>query len=275
MLLRSYDRHHILALVLLIGLSNAICAQDDGGKGEAAANATNPLAFVTKLQFQPNYTWKDGGGDQLSFVSRIIQPTKTIGLPFIKSKDPSKVYTIYRLEFPVVSQTYAQESPANATGMGDMILLDAIAFKQAWGLLGVGPALSMPTGSPDVLSSGKWSAGLAVVGLYTKVKGWQLGALGQQFFSVAGDADRPDQNFLLLQPIVNKIMGGGYFLQLSPIMKFDWVNEQYNIPLSLGIGKAFAQNLSLNIAPQYVVSGPGKGDFTLQLNINTMFAPTP
>ncbi|MFN6116310.1 MAG: hypothetical protein ACK46G_08685 [Flavobacteriales bacterium] len=196
-------------MLLFISTASTAMVQDDGGKGEAAANATNPLAFVTKLQFQPNYTWKDGGGDQLSLVSRIIQPTRTIGLPFIKSKDPSKVYTIYRLEFPVVSQTYAPESPENATGTGDMILLDAIAFKQAWGLLGVGPALMIPTGSPDVLTNGKWSAGLAVVGLYTKIKGWQLGALGQQFFSVAGDADRPDQNFLLLQPIINKIMSGG------------------------------------------------------------------
>ena len=264
----------LLLLFVLISTASAVVAQDDGGKGEAAANATNPLAFVTKLQFQPNYTWKDAGGELLSLVSRIIQPTATIGLPFIKSNDPDKVYTIYRLEFPVVSQTYAPESPANATGMGDMILLDAIAFKQAWGLLGVGPALMMPTGSPDVLTTGKWSAGLAVVGLYTKVKGWQLGALGQQFFSVAGDADRPDQNFLLLQPIINKIVGGGYFLQFSPIMKFDWENQQNSIPLSLSFGKAFAKNLSMTLAPQYVVSGPGQGDFTLQVNINTMFAAT-
>lgn len=275
--IQDMPRHplrRILSFVASLIIVTAAMAQDDGGKGEAAANATNPLAFVTKLQFQPNFTWKDAGGEQLSLVSRIIMPTKTIGLPFIKSKDPDKVYTIYRLEFPLISQTYAPESPANATGMGDMILLDAIAFKKAWGLIGVGPAVILPTGSPNVLTGGKLDVGPVAVVLYTKIKGLQLGALAQQFFSVATEIEGPDHNFMLFQPIINKIMGGGYFLQLSPIMKFDWVNEQYSVPLSLGFGKAFAKNLSMNIAPQYVVSGPGQGDFTLQVNINTMFAPT-
>jgi hypothetical protein len=36
---------------------------------------------------------------------------------------------------------------------------------------------------------------------------------------------------------------------------------------------AFATNLSLFIGGEYVVSGPDQGDFTLRLNINTMFAP--
>jgi len=60
-------------------------AQEKSSVQKVAA-ATNPLAFVTKLQFQPNHTLKDNGGDQLVMISRIMQPSKTIGLPFIKSK---------------------------------------------------------------------------------------------------------------------------------------------------------------------------------------------
>jgi hypothetical protein len=244
--------------------------KEESDVSKAAQNATNPLAFVTKLQFQPNYTLKDNGGDQFLLINRIMQPSKTIGLPFIESKDPSKVYTIYRLEAPVLSQTMPNAT-LDATGLSDFILIDIIAFKQKKGLLGVGPALVMPTASSQYLGSGKWSAGLAAVYM-TKFKGLTVGVLGQQFMSFAGDSNRDDQNYMLFQPIVTKVFQKGYFMNFSPIMKFDWEKSDYNIPLSIAFGRAFAKNLSIFIAPEYVVSGPGQGDFTIRLNINTMFA---
>ncbi|OBQ50153.1 hypothetical protein VQ01_15470 [Tamlana sp. s12] len=215
---------------------------------------------------------KDNGGDQLVMISRIMQPSKTIGLPFIKSKDPSKIYTIYRLEAPVASQTFPNNA-GNATGLSDLILIDVIAFKQKKGLFGVGPVLIMPTASSEYLGSGKWSTGLA--GVYmTKAFGLTLGILGQQFVTFAGDSERQDQNYMLFQPIITKIFKKGYFMNFSPIMKFDWDNDDYNIPLGVNFGKAFAKNLSMFIGAEYVVSGPGQGDFTIRLNINAMFAST-
>ncbi len=61
-------------------------------------------------------------------------------------------------------------------------------------------------------------------------------------------------------------------MNVSPIMKFDWENDTYNIPIGINVGKAFAKNLSLFIGTEYTVSGPNKGDFALRLNINTMFS---
>ncbi len=249
-----------------------LVAQEESDVTKAAGNATNPLAFVTKLQVQPNYTFKDNGGDVLNLTTRIMQPSETIGLPFIKSKDPSKIYTIYRLEVPIISQTMPNHE-FDATGLSDLILIDVIAFKKKFGLLGIGPALMMPTASSTYLGTGKWNAGLAGV-FMTKAYGLILGVLGQQFISFAGDSQRADQNFMLLQPIVTKIFNKGYFMNFSPIMKFDWENSDYNIPLGINFGKAFAQNLSMFIGGEYVVSGPGKGDFTLRLNINAMFNST-
>ena len=248
-----------------------ILGQEKSDVAKAAGNATNPLAFVTKLQVQPNYTFKDNGGDLINLTMRIMQPTKTVGLPFIKSKDPSKVYTIYRLEVPVLSQTFPNHE-LDATGLSDMILVDVIAFKKKFGLLGIGPALMMPTASSDYLGTGKWNAGLAGV-FMTKAYGLVLGVLAQQFISFAGDSHRDDQNFMIFQPIVTKILNDGYYVNFSPIMNFNWEKSEYNIPLGLNFGKAFAKNLSMFVGFDYVVSGPGQGDFTLRLNINAMFAP--
>jgi hypothetical protein len=238
---------------------------------DAASNATNPMAFVTKLQLQPNFVWKDQKARQLALTSRIIQPTGSIGLPFIKSKNPLKVYTLYRLEIPLIGQTFPAKPELNATGLSDLILLDLVAFKQKWGLIGVGPGIIIPTIKPEQLSGGKWCAGLTAVALNTKTKGLQYGVLIQQFFSFAGQRNKPARNFMLFQPILNKILNGGYFIGVSPILVFDWENDTYSIPLSVSIGKAFAQNLSAFVAPQYVVTGPGKGDVTLQFQLNAMF----
>jgi len=267
---KVYVNIKIFAIVFLFSV--VIFAQEKSDVNKAADNATNPLAFVTKLQFQPNYTLKDNGGDQLVMISRIMQPSKTVGLPFIKSKDPEKVYTIYRLEAPIVSQTFPNHE-LDATGLSDFILIDVIAFKKKFGLLGIGPALIIPTASSEYLGSGKWSAGLAGVFL-TKAFGLTLGVLGQQFVSFAGDAQRADQNYMLFQPIITKIFKKGYFMNFSPIMKFDWENSDYNIPLGINFGKAFAKNLTMFVGGEYVVSGPGQGDFTIRLNINAMFAST-
>ena len=264
----------ILIIALIFFLFNIkLNAQKKGDEENAASNATNPLAFVTKLQFQPNYNFLDEGGDQLSLISRIIQPTESIGLPFIKSKDPSKVYTIYRLEFPLISQTLNDSiNVVNGTGISDMVYLDVISFKQKWGLLGIGPALIMPTASPEFFGSGKWSAGLAGVVLYTKTKGMQIGALAQQYVSFAGNENKEDLNFMFLQPIFNLILGKGFFFQFSPTIKLDWQKSEYTLPIGPSIGKAFAKNLSMSIGTEYLVSGPSKGDFIIKLNINAMFA---
>ena len=261
---------NLLIIAVLMMSSSFTFAQEKSDVQKAADNATNPLAFVTKFQIQPNYTFKDGGGDQVILITRIMQPSKSIGLPFIKSKDPSKIYSIYRLEAPVASQTMPN-SDMDATGLTDFVLIDVIAFKTKIGLVGVGPSLSVPTASSPMLGTGKWSAGLAGT-FITKLAGLRVGILAQQFVSFAGDSERADQNYMVFQPFVTKVFKKGYFINASPIMKFDWEQDAYNIPLGINAGKAFAKNLSLFIGGEYVVSGPNKGDFTVRLNLNTMFS---
>jgi hypothetical protein len=241
--------------------------------GDAAANAVNPMAFVTKVQLQPNFTWKEDKARQLNLTTRIVQPTPSIGLPFIKSKHPEKVYTIYRMEIPLIAQTYPAKPSLDATGLSDLVIADLIAFKQKWGIVGVGPGLLIPTNNPEQISGGKWCAGLASVVLNTKTKGLIYGALVQQFFSFAGSNNRQSRNFMLLQPIFTKILSNGFFVGSSPILTFDWENGTYSVPVILTFGKAFAKNLSAFIGPQYMISGPNKGDVTLQFQLNAMFPP--
>jgi hypothetical protein len=60
----------------------------------------------------------------LILISRIIQSVKSIGLPFIKSKDPSKVYILYRLDAPIIVSQTLPDPQLNATGLSDLKLVD-------------------------------------------------------------------------------------------------------------------------------------------------------
>jgi hypothetical protein len=271
------EKRKILICLFFSIYTTTIIAQDkytEASLDTAVENAVNPVAFVTKLQMQPNFTWKDDKATQINLTTRILEPSATIGLPFIKSKDPSKVYTIYRLEVPIVGQTFPKQPALDATGLADLTIVDVVSFKKNWGMFGAGTGLIIPTYNPSPISGGKWCAGLLGVVINTKTKGFLWGASVQQFFSVGGSSSKSSRNFMLFQPIVNKLLGGGYFMSCSPTMLFDWENNTYSVPIILSFGKAFAKNLSAFFGPQYMMSGPGKGDFTFQFQINAMFPPS-
>ena len=68
---------HIVLFLCLIALTAN--AQDNS---DAAADATNPLAFVTKLQMQPNFTWKEDDARQINLTSRIIHDLPAGSSPY-------------------------------------------------------------------------------------------------------------------------------------------------------------------------------------------------
>ncbi len=47
---------NILAVLMLFFQLTVSAQEEKNELSEAASNATNPLAFVTKLQLQPNFT---------------------------------------------------------------------------------------------------------------------------------------------------------------------------------------------------------------------------
>jgi hypothetical protein len=251
-------------------------AQKQGAedRSSAVSDAVNPLAFITKLQIQPNFTWKAADAKLINLTTRIIQPTASIVLPFIKSKNPSDMYTIYRLELPLIGQSFPANKALDGVGLSDISIADIVVFKKKFGLLGVGPSLIIPSMNPEQVSSRKWSAGLGTVYFNTRTKGFMWGALLQQFFNIGGDMSRPNQNFMLVQPIVNKIFSGGRFISFGSIFNFNWTKNEYAFPLGINYGQAFAKNLSILIGPEYMLSGPNKDDITFRFQINTMFPPS-
>ena len=261
-------------LLLLICISCLVCNAQEKPQANNriadAANAINPAARIHKFQLQPNYTVFHGGGQQLDLMTRIIMPFDGVYLPFIKTKNKD-YFTMVRIEIPLISQTYDSVSEKNATGLGDINISEALAIKFSWGKIGFGPCIGIPTATNPVLGSGKWTAGLAAVAIYTKPKHVMLGVFMNQYFSYAGSPSRPAKNYMTVQPFIDFVFNKGYFIMINPIITFDWQNDNYTVPLALGFGKAFAKNISAYIMPEYIVSGPTNKSWAIQFNLNTMF----
>ncbi|WP_373396114.1 hypothetical protein V8V91_15920 [Algoriphagus halophilus] len=63
----------------------------------------------------------------------------------------------------------------------------------------MGPALLLPIGTNDFLTTKKFGMGPTAVAL-KQSNGWTIGGLINQVWSVAGNEDRPDVSQMFVQP---------------------------------------------------------------------------
>jgi len=88
----------------------------------------------------------------------------------------------------------------------------------------------------------------------------------QFLFSVAGTT--PDLAYTELQPIVIYHLPSAFFLKTDPIMRFDFKHSPTaTVPVNLHFGRALTPRFAINVIGEYVTTGSGDGNFTVQLNL--------
>lgn len=234
-----------------------------------AQKAANPIANMISVPFQLNNDFGLGTYDRTRNVLN-IQPvvplmggriiTRTI-LPFVWLPD------------------LTQDSGMSASGLSDTTLTAFYVPSSGATMWGVGPVIEMPTGGAE-RGSQKWSIGPSAVAL--TVQGpWTLGVLANQVWSVAGNADRDAVSRGLLQYIIVRQLGNGWYLNSVPIITVDWQaasGDQWTIPFGIGGGKLqFFGKLPVNLQAgfYYNVAKPDIGP-AWQLRLQAqLLLPTP
>jgi len=227
----------------------------DVDEGDLARAAQNPVGDLISLPFQNNMNFDVGPADRTQNIHN-IQPVLPIGL--------SKNWNlITRTILPVISQPAPGTDRTN--GLGDVNLTGFLSPKKPGKVIwGVGPALVFPTATDDVLGTGKFSIGPSVVALTMKGQ-WVIGALASNIWSVAGDDDRADVNFFLMQYFVNYNFPSGWYLTSAPIVTANWEADSGNkwtVPFGGGVGKVFSigrQPININTQVFYNVETPTNG----------------
>lgn len=178
-----------------------------GGHKNLAEAATNPIGNLIQFQLQDQYNWSNYNSDGYS-NSAILQPV----IP-IKLNSESVPLVVTRTTLPYVTTPDLGDPVGRQNAWGDLsIIAPFIPKLKAKGImLGIGPALSIPTATNDFTGSGKWSAGPTLVYFNGRTKGWQWGALGWHLWDFAGDEDRSQVNKTFFQPFVVKHFDKGWY----------------------------------------------------------------
>jgi len=253
-----------VALIILLALwiadvsaaQEASSTETEEEKASALARAlANPVANLWSLQFQFNNVQltNDRWSYNLNF-----QPVMPLSLTKDLNLITRPVIQVYN-SAPYQTSTGAD---ARTTNFGDWTQLELLspAHTGHW-LLGAGPTFIFPTGGSIYTSQGKFQVGPAVVAAYM-TKEFILGVFPQQWWSYAGDANRPDTSQMNIQPIINFFFHGGWNVGYSGNILVDWEapsDNRWTVPIGVGVGKVVKFGrlpVKVALADQYMVTQP-------------------
>jgi hypothetical protein len=237
-------------------------------QASAAAQANNPLANMTAFNMQDYYI-----GD----LTKSDKTANQFWFRYAKPISLSDTNWIMRASLPVNTFPTAPDGDKE-TGIGDFnvfaaYLIDtgnpAVSF-------GFGPQLTAPTASKGKLGSEKWSAGFANVLFNATSHKFQYGYLLTWQESFAGKGDRQDVNTGAFQPFAFYQLGGGTYLRAAPIWVYNFKNDDYSVPLGVGIGQVIKKGKTVyNVfaEPQFSVAdhGPGQPEWQIFAGFNMQF----
>ena len=222
---------------------------------ELAKQLANPVASLISVPMQFNYDDWDSGGSR-TFVN--VQPVIPVSIG-------ENWNMISRTILPIVYQEDIFPGAGSQFGTGDITQSFFFSPKEptagGW-VIGVGPALLLPTASDDLLGTGKWGAGPTAVVLRQTQAGWTYGALADHIWSFAGDSDRDKVSSTFLQPFLTKGLGQGRTVSFNLESSYNWEAEQWTVPFNIGyskVSKIGGQMVSYQGGVRYYFDAPDGG----------------
>ena len=233
-------------------------------------------AFITltlPAQQHPEDVAKQLSNPISSLISAPLQNNMDVGIgdnngwrntlnfqPVIPIKLTNKVNLITRWVQPIIFQQDVIDGQGYQSGLGDAV---ASAFFSpstspngfTWG---AGPVFLVPVATTDLLASKKFGVGPTVVAL-KQIKGWTIGALMNQIWSVAGSDDRPAVNQLFIQPFIVHNWKSGAGVSLNAEYTQNWEGNTatiFIIPMITGVTKLGKQTVQLAIGPRFAAAAP-------------------
>ena len=132
-------------------------------------------------------------------------------------------------------------------GLGDLTHISVFTPTPTGSFIyGFGFITTIPTATDSALGSDKWSLGPAFRVVYRDGP-WNLGLIGGNQWSYAGDSDRGDINQLILRGAFRRKLANNWYLVSAPVITANWKaksGQTWLLPLGGGIGKVVGPDSS-------------------------------
>lgn len=251
-------KRSIIKILLSISVLNAYSAsaqeqkKPDSDAAELAKKLSNPISSLISVPFQNN---TDYGIGTLNGTRNTMNVQPVVPLSISK-----KLNLIARWVQPIITQYNITGAGQKQCGLADAVVSAFLSPANSrngftWG---AGPVFLVPTGTNDFLTTKKFGIGPTAVAL-KQVKGWTIGALMNQIWSVAGDDNRSDVNQMFVQPFVayNWKSGAGVGLNAEWTQNWEgsnstvWLNPVFTAVTSIG-----KQKTQFLFGPRFNLAAP-------------------
>lgn len=255
--------------MLLVAIA-APCFAEETVFRKLAKKMQNPVSDRVTFTFEQSINFGVGLDDDVQKILR-IKSLYTFNL----SDDWNLINSTI---VPVVDQPELFPGAGDQTGFADInstFFLMPRFIKFA--IFGVGPIVSLPTATDEVLGTEKWSVGPAAAIVATPGR-WVFGFVVNNLWSVGGASTREDINAFALRPFVYYNFPSGWYTVTSPTIRAVWTadsDDRWIVPLGGGVGKVFQvgkQKMNAFVQAFYNVEHPEFGpDWSLRLQLQFLF----
>lgn len=221
-------RSTLVSALLVVAAAVPGPAQD--AKTDIAKQLQNPVADLASLPLQFNFR---SGGDLGTQTQMLLNIQ-----PVVPLEVNDNINLIWRTIVPYLSTP----GPAGGrvSGLADIQSQFFFTPRKASAITwGVGPVLSIPTATNDLVRTGEWGIGPTAV-IVKNVGPFVLGGLANNIWHFAGDDTDPDINQLTVQPFINYNLGRGWALAFAPLITANWSapsGDVWTVPLGIGVSK--------------------------------------
>lgn len=226
----------MLVLTLAVTAAGQSSSEDDSQTSspagadaqELAKKLSNPVASLISVPFQQNFDFGMGTGSGWRSTLN-FQPV----IPFVLSP---KWNLISRTIAPIIHQ-HNVAGTGSQTGLGDITQSFFFSPRESKRFIwAVGPVLSIPTATDDLLGTEKFGVGPTFLILKQK-KEWTYGALTNHIWSVAGSDSRANVNNTFIQPFLAYNTKDAWTYGLNAESSYDWVGNHWSVPIHFTVSK--------------------------------------